>query len=293
MTSPRELVETLLYRYAAVIDDGDLADWPGFFGEDAEYRLISRENYARGLPVCVMYCKNRAMMRDRVVAIKRASVYTPQFYRHHYSNVMVERIGAELSVRANYLVCRTREDGDTIVFSTGRLIAQVMAPDDVMPLSVPGGALAGARGELTGSRGEGMGTRTEGSAETAPWTIQSVDLSVTGPPGGTARGSWAPAAATPGAAVLAGVTGVEQGVGAASGRGLPSERPPAAAVPTTLRPPSFDTGSRAPATPSVRPGSVSLLPPPSSRRQPGGPVFVSMTVVYDTCRIPGLLVFPL
>lgn len=285
MSSPREFVETLLYRYAAVIDDGDLAEWPGFFAEDAEYRLISRENFARGLPVCVMYCKNRAMMRDRVVAIKRASVYTPQFYRHHYTNVMIERIGDELSVLANYLVCRTQEDGDTIVFSTGRIIARVLAPEEVKMWNVPSPALGSARGDLASSRGEGVGTRAEGSGEAAPWTSRSVELSPSGTPSGVPRGSFTPSAPV--------APPVEEGAGAASGPGRMEERSPVSAGPGTLRLPSFEAGPLSTPAASVRVGSVGLFPPPSSRRRPGGPVFVSMTIVYDTCRIPGLLVVPL
>ncbi len=47
----RELVESLLYRYAAVIDDGDLTDWPDFFAEDAAYSS-SRARTSPGICRC-------------------------------------------------------------------------------------------------------------------------------------------------------------------------------------------------------------------------------------------------
>jgi 3-phenylpropionate/cinnamic acid dioxygenase small subunit len=124
--------EELLFRYAAVIDDGDLREWPGFFVEDGVYKLIPRENYLRGLPVCLIYCKNRAMMEDRVTAMQQASQYSPHCYRHHYSNVRVDHSEPEqVTLLANYVVHRTQEDGDTIVFSTGRIIARITRADEL------------------------------------------------------------------------------------------------------------------------------------------------------------------
>jgi len=122
--------EELLFRSAAAIDDGDLRDWPGFFVEDGVYKLIPRENYLRGLPACLIYCKNRAMMEDRVMAILQASIYSPHYYRHHYSNIRVEDITSdEATLLANYVVHRSQDDGDTVVFSTGRVIARITLAD--------------------------------------------------------------------------------------------------------------------------------------------------------------------
>ena len=234
MSALKEAVESLLFRYAAVIDDGDLTEWPGFFAEDAEYRLVPRENFLRGLPAALIYCKSRAMMRDRVTAIKKASVYTPHYYRHHYSNILLERSPAQLTLRANYLVCRTLDDGDTSIFSTGRVIAALPVLDD------PGVAPPSS----WGARGE------PGAPDTAPRSIRpsAPDL--------------APRTIRPGPPDLA----------PRSFRGTWAESGPASAGGV---------------------GSGSLPPPPSRRRPSPGPVFLSMTVVYDTCRIPGLLVFPI
>jgi anthranilate 1,2-dioxygenase small subunit len=122
--------EDLLFRYAAAIDDGDLSEWPTFFVEEGVYKLIPRENYLKGLPISLIYCKNRAMMEDRITAIHKASIYTPQSYRHHYSNIRVQALDADQArLLANYVVHRTQEDGDTIVFSTGRVIATITQTD--------------------------------------------------------------------------------------------------------------------------------------------------------------------
>ncbi|WP_095982792.1 aromatic-ring-hydroxylating dioxygenase subunit beta [Melittangium boletus] len=127
--SPRSRVEDLLYRYAEALDDGGFADWPGFFTEEAEYRLIPRENHARGLPASLMLCTGRGMMEDRVVAIREACVFSPHVCRHLYTNVRVAEGGdadGRLDVRANYAVYRTTEDGETVLLSVGRVLAGVV-----------------------------------------------------------------------------------------------------------------------------------------------------------------------
>jgi anthranilate 1,2-dioxygenase small subunit len=44
-------VERLTAEYIACIDDGRLEAWPDFFLERCLYKIISRDNYARDMPV--------------------------------------------------------------------------------------------------------------------------------------------------------------------------------------------------------------------------------------------------
>ncbi|MET0406325.1 MAG: aromatic-ring-hydroxylating dioxygenase subunit beta [Cystobacter sp.] len=124
----RSRVEDLLYAYAEALDDGPLEDWPGFFTEQARYRLIPWENHQQGLPASLMLCTSRAMMEDRVVAIREASVFPRHVCRHLYTNVRVEDAAREghARARANYAVFRTFEDGETGVLSVGRVLAEVV-----------------------------------------------------------------------------------------------------------------------------------------------------------------------
>ncbi len=70
-------------------------------------------------------------------------------------------------------------------------------------------------------------------------------------------------------------------------------------MPPTMRPRSIVPPAPEPVAVTMPPPAPSLgrehltIPPSSRRRAPAGPVFLGMTVVYDTCRIPGLLVFPI
>jgi anthranilate 1,2-dioxygenase small subunit len=252
MAPLKDVVESLLFRYAAVIDDGDLSDWPGFFAEDAEYRLIPRENFIRGLPAALIFCKNRAMMRDRVIAIKKASVYTPHHYRHYYSNLFIERSGTHVTLRANYLVCRTQDDGDTIVFSTGRLIAAIAVPEETSIFSIP-----------PPSNRPSWESKAEPVSVDAPWTIRSA--------------------------------GIEAAIASVPSLSSPPSR---SGVPSVSSPPSASGVTRLSSImPSLPPPSSGDAPPlsisPSRRRPTVTPLFLSMAVIYDTCRIPGLLVFPI
>ncbi|HEX8701945.1 MAG TPA: aromatic-ring-hydroxylating dioxygenase subunit beta [Myxococcaceae bacterium] len=122
----RYTVETLLYRYALVLDNGPLEHWPRSFTEDGRYRLIPRENFAQGLPAALMLCTSRAMMEDRVTAIEKASVFTPHTIRHLYTNVLVDEAQAGRAVaRANYAVYRSVQSGETDLLSVGWLEARV------------------------------------------------------------------------------------------------------------------------------------------------------------------------
>ena len=63
-------VENLHARYAHALDEDRLEDWPNFFTERGIYRIATAENEARGLPLPVVYCEGRKMLRDRASVIE-------------------------------------------------------------------------------------------------------------------------------------------------------------------------------------------------------------------------------
>jgi anthranilate 1,2-dioxygenase small subunit len=121
-------VEELLDAYVQCLDDGRYEEWPGFFVEDAPvYRIISRENHDRGLQLATMSCESRGMMEDRVVAIRNAVVYSPQYLRHLVGAVRVTgREGDAYTVQSNYAVFNTVRNEETRVFNTGRYLDEVV-----------------------------------------------------------------------------------------------------------------------------------------------------------------------
>ena len=114
-------IENLHARYAHALDDDRLEDWPNFFTEHGVYRIATAENEARGLPLPVVYCEGRAMLRDRVQSLRHANIYEPQRYRHIVSSVLVEKMDEKRAQStANFLVVRIMENGETMLFASGR-----------------------------------------------------------------------------------------------------------------------------------------------------------------------------
>jgi anthranilate 1,2-dioxygenase small subunit len=129
-------LESLYADYAACLDADRLEEWPEFFTDDCHYRVTSAENYEAGLPLGLIYASSKAMLQDRVSALRQANIYEPQRYRHLISGIRIERqtssgpLGGEGGVRAeealdleaSFLVVRTMQDGGMILFAAGRYI---------------------------------------------------------------------------------------------------------------------------------------------------------------------------
>jgi len=116
----------MLADYAEAIDDGALERWPGFFTGDGEYHIITRESHEAGLPVGIMYCGSRGMMEDRVQALRTANIYEPHAYRHLLGRPRIQRSAEEFAVRSNMCVFRIAQNGETVVFATGRYLDRVV-----------------------------------------------------------------------------------------------------------------------------------------------------------------------
>lgn len=120
-------VQELLARNAAALDNGDFEAWPNFFTEDATYKIISAENHDRGLPLGVIDCDGRAMLEDRVMALREANIYEDHRYRHVLSMpILTEQDGNEVRVETAYQLARIMRDGETMLFSTGRYLDRIV-----------------------------------------------------------------------------------------------------------------------------------------------------------------------
>lgn len=120
----RVTVEGLLAAYVRCIDNDRLEEWPDFFTDPCLYQIMPRENAEQGWPIAVVYCDSRGMLRDRIVAHRKANIYAPHAYRHLVSSLNVVQQGdGTLCTSANYVVYRTMLDavnyGHTEVFSVG------------------------------------------------------------------------------------------------------------------------------------------------------------------------------
>jgi 3-phenylpropionate/cinnamic acid dioxygenase small subunit len=110
-------VAALNAEYAAAIDDDRLEAWPGFFVEDCLYKITSADNLRDGNEAGIVFADSRAMLADRVLALRRANIYERQMYRHI---VGTPRLTGPDSVETPFLVVRTMRDGRMDLFAAGR-----------------------------------------------------------------------------------------------------------------------------------------------------------------------------
>lgn len=123
----REAVRDLLEAYVETIDDGRLEEWPDFFARDCSYRVIPRENHDRGLPMAIFSGDGQGMLRDRVVALRKANVYPPHFTRHLLSSIRVKSVeDGVVAAQSNYAVLETRLGGDATLSSAGRYLDRIV-----------------------------------------------------------------------------------------------------------------------------------------------------------------------
>src|SRR5690349_19795543 len=91
-------------EYAAALDEDRLEDWPAFFVADCLYKITSVDNIRDGNEAGIVYADSRAMLADRVLALRRANIYERQSYRHI---VGLPRLSGADAAETPFLVVRT------------------------------------------------------------------------------------------------------------------------------------------------------------------------------------------
>jgi len=118
----RLAVEDFHAEYCAVLDGGDIEQWPEFFTEDCVYRVTEYENAVHGFPVGLIYAEGRNMLRDRAVAISRTQMFAPRQLLHFVTNVRILNVtDEEIIAQSNYMLLQTLVEGATSLHQAGRL----------------------------------------------------------------------------------------------------------------------------------------------------------------------------
>lgn len=124
-------VARLNAAYAATIDADRLEAWPEFFVDDCLYKITSAENHRRGYSAGIIYADSRAMLRDRVTALRTANIYERQSYRHIVGLPVLGETGADsIAAETPFLVVRIMRDGRTDLFATGVYIDRICEEGD-------------------------------------------------------------------------------------------------------------------------------------------------------------------
>jgi anthranilate 1,2-dioxygenase small subunit len=118
MKADRVAVCDLLAEYGALLDAAQYGEWLGLFAAECRYNVVPRENYERGLPVGLMFCDSRAMLEDRIMALREANKYNIHSDLHLIG--LPRLTGADgLSIEAPFAVYQTDQEGATRLFATG------------------------------------------------------------------------------------------------------------------------------------------------------------------------------
>lgn len=117
-------VEAFNEAYAAALDEQRLMDWAEMFTPDGFYTVVSRENFDRNLPVGLIYCENRGMIRDRAFALEKTAMFAPRYLRHMIGGLkVIEEPDGGIAARANYVVFQVLFDRpDATIHQVGRYI---------------------------------------------------------------------------------------------------------------------------------------------------------------------------
>jgi anthranilate 1,2-dioxygenase small subunit len=114
-------VEAFLADYVLALDGDRLESWPEFFTEDGIYRVMTRENFDQGLPLCIMSCTGRGMFNDRISALRTANIFEPHVYCHVLGALrLIDVSEGTVEAEGTFTVIRTMADGAMSIFACGR-----------------------------------------------------------------------------------------------------------------------------------------------------------------------------
>jgi anthranilate 1,2-dioxygenase small subunit len=118
MTTDRFATQDLLAEYGALLDAARYNEWLGLFAAECRYSVVPRENYEQGLPAALIFCDTRAMLEDRLMALREANKFNIHTDRHVIG--LPRLIGAGgLSIEAPFAVYQSDQEGSTRLFATG------------------------------------------------------------------------------------------------------------------------------------------------------------------------------
>lgn len=109
--------------YARAIDSDTLEAWPAFFAPACRYRITHAQAHAEGLAGGLIYADSRAMLEDRIAALREANIFERQHYRHILGWPHVLAADADSAqAETPFVVVRTMHSGEQMVFASGLYI---------------------------------------------------------------------------------------------------------------------------------------------------------------------------
>ena len=114
-------IEEFNYAYAETLDRMDVNRWVEFFTENASYQVIARDNWESGLPLGLIYCEGKAMMKDRAFALLNTEMYAPRYLHLSINNTRALSIEEnEIQASANYTLIETLVEEPSKIQQVGK-----------------------------------------------------------------------------------------------------------------------------------------------------------------------------
>ncbi|WP_233828772.1 aromatic-ring-hydroxylating dioxygenase subunit beta [Paraburkholderia sp. ZP32-5] len=120
----------LYAAYTAALDEARYKDWAECFTANAEYRLTTKENHERGLPIGIIYCDGKGMIEDRAFTTSETTIAQPRSLRHIVSGMSIKADGDGYIVGSEFLILQTMLDRMTEIVMSGRYIDRVVLDGD-------------------------------------------------------------------------------------------------------------------------------------------------------------------
>jgi len=117
----------LYATYDDALGEGDYERWPEFFAETCLYKIIPRESYELGLPLGLMQAESRAMLVDRVAALRKTTLFAPRLVRRLVSSITLRAATSDgMRLTASFALFQTMLNEPSQVFLCGRLYDRVV-----------------------------------------------------------------------------------------------------------------------------------------------------------------------
>ncbi len=106
--------------YSRCIAADELEAWPEMFTAECHYRVTTAENEREGHAAGLIYANSRAMLRDRISALRHANIYERQRYRHLTgSPYLLGSDAGSARCETPFLVLRIVQDDATSLYASG------------------------------------------------------------------------------------------------------------------------------------------------------------------------------
>ena len=114
-------IEEFNYAYAETLDRMDVESWAEFFSDDAFYHVIARDNFESGLPLGLIYCEGKAMMKDRAYALLNTEMFAPRYLHLTITNTRALSSDSDgIRASANYTLIETLVEEPSRVQQVGK-----------------------------------------------------------------------------------------------------------------------------------------------------------------------------